>query len=426
MPASGPTVRLPDAAWRETPELRTLVGTFAAAGAQVRFVGGCVRDTLAGRPVKDVDIATPLLPAEVTAILRAAGLKVVPTGIAHGTVTAVVNRHPFEITTLRRDVDTDGRHAVVAFTADWRADAARRDFTMNALSATPDGRVFDYFDGCADLAAGRVRFVGPASDRITEDYLRILRFFRFFAHYGRPPPDAEAVAACRGLAAHLSALSAERVRDETLKLLAAPDPSAAWRLMAETGVAREILGEDGDWVRLARLVAIEGEADPIRRLAALVADAATLPGLAARLKLTNADRDRLLAIAAAGRPDGLPRDAAEARRMAYALGREDLGRQVVRDGLLLAAAGAADPGPLLALRRALDGWTVPRFALAGRDAVGLGLCAGPQVGRVLRAVEDWWVAGGFAAGRDECLDELKRRIAAPKGGDAGAGRTDGL
>ncbi|MEE8534186.1 MAG: CCA tRNA nucleotidyltransferase, partial [Alphaproteobacteria bacterium] len=227
----------------KAPATRAVVDALTADSAEVRFVGGCVRDAVAGRKVTDVDIATPDPPETVTRLLEAAGIRVVPTGIAHGTVTAVIRHRHFEITTLRRDVETYGRRAKVAFTDDWTADAARRDFTINALFCDPDGTLYDPFGGIDDLDAGRVRFVGDAVKRIKEDVLRLLRFFRFYAHYGRPPPDAEALAACRAMARALPGLSGERVSAELLRLLAAPDPAAVLALMIEAEVLAFVLPE---------------------------------------------------------------------------------------------------------------------------------------------------------------------------------------
>ncbi len=266
--------RLAPQPWMEAPATRAVIAALTARGAQVRFVGGCVRDALLGRPVTDVDIATPDEPGRVIELLETAGLKAVPTGVDHGTVTAVAFGRPFEITTLRHDVETYGRRARVAFTDDWTADAARRDFTFNAMSCSPEGRIHDPFGGIADLRARRVRFVGRAEDRIREDVLRLLRFFRFYAHYGAPPPDPEALSAARSLAPLLPTLSGERIAAETLKLLAAPDPAPVMGLMREQGVLAHVLPEAQRIDRLARLTAIETALglplEPVRRLAAVL------------------------------------------------------------------------------------------------------------------------------------------------------------
>ncbi|MGE4220379.1 MAG: CCA tRNA nucleotidyltransferase, partial [Alphaproteobacteria bacterium] len=264
------TGRIEPQPWMTEPATQRVMRALAEGGAGARFVGGCVRDALLGRPIRDIDIATDGSPERVTAILAAAGIKVVPTGFAHGTVTAVVDHRGFEITTLRVDVETFGRHARVAFTDDWVADAARRDFTFNAMSLETDGTLHDPFGGEADLRARRVRFVGAARQRIEEDVLRLLRYFRFHAHYGAPPPDAEALDACRAMAPRLPDLSAERVAAELMKLLAAPDPVPVLRLMRAEGVLARVLDEARDLARLARMVRIDAAADPLRRLAALL------------------------------------------------------------------------------------------------------------------------------------------------------------
>jgi poly(A) polymerase len=397
----------PEPDWMRDPTTRRVMAALAAAGPAPRFVGGCVRNALLGRPVEDIDIATPLAPEAVMAALRAAGIKAVPTGIAHGTVTAVADHRPFEITTLRVDVETHGRHATVAFTDDWQADAARRDFTMNALSAEIDGTVHDYFGGIEDARAGRVVFVGDAARRIAEDYLRILRFFRFHAHYGRVPPDAATRAAIRGHVAGLDRLSGERLRQELRKLLLAPDPVPAWRLAIDAGAAAAVIGEDGAVDRLAGLVALEPEADWIRRLAGLLTlgpDA--VPARADRLRLSNAEKKRLVALCTP--PPDLPADADGPALRAW------LWRQGVADGrdrlqLLLAGAPADDPRRAL-LPTALA-WDPPRFPLTGRDVARIGIPPGPRTGALLRAVEDWWIARDFAPDRDACLAELARRAA---------------
>src|SRR5215470_14951797 len=280
--------RLPAQPWMLETATRDVLAALTADGDPARFVGGCVRDALLGRPVADIDIATPAPPDRVLALLARAGIRALPTGIAHGTVTALADRRHFEITTLRHDVSTDGRRAVVAFTADWAADAARRDFTINALFCDAEGRVYDHVGGLADLAARRVRFVGDARTRIREDVLRLLRFFRFYAQLGVPPPDEAALAAAGELAPLLPLLSGERVRAELLRLLASPDPAAVLRLMQAHGVLAHLLPPGLDLDRLAGLVAVEqrvaGAADPLRRLAALLHDAAAAAALGDRLR----------------------------------------------------------------------------------------------------------------------------------------------
>lgn len=407
-----PAARLPAQPWMTAPETRRVLDALAAGNADARFVGGCVRDAWLGRPVKDIDIATHATPERVMDLLRAAGVKAIPTGIAHGTVTAVVGTGHYEITTLRRDVETFGRHARVAFTDDWREDAARRDLTMNALSCAPDGRLFDPFGGLADLAAGRVRFVGDPRQRIAEDVLRLLRFFRFHAHYGHGDPDAEALAAVAELAPRLPALSGERVQGELFRLLSAPDPAAPWRLMLGAGVLEHLLPAATDPERLDRLVAVDralgDRPDSLLRLAAaLPRDRAAALAVAERLKLSNADRDRLDCAAEPPHPVSAGDDPVLRRHALYRLG--DAGRY--RDLIRLAAADAPGPAPAAAIRAALDEAVLLdglRFPIAGRDLLALGVPRGPRVGAILAAVEGWWVARDFRPDRDACLAEARR------------------
>ena len=363
---------LPPADWRDRAGLAELV----AALKDARFVGGAVRDTLLGLPVSDVDLATPLEPPEVVHRLEAAGIKAIPTGIAHGTVTAVSQGTVVEVTTLRRDIATDGRHAVVAYTDDWHEDAARRDFTINALYADPSsGRVDDFFGGADDLAARRVRFIGDPLRRISEDHLRILRFFRFHARFGEVV-DAEGLAACALRANDLMALSRERIAAELLKLLVAPGAVAAMRLMLDHGILRAVLPEMADADGLASLASRESAAgippDAIRRLAALV-PAPDADEVGARLKLSNADRKRLVA-ATGGAGDEGP------RALAYRVGVTS-----AVDRLLLAGA---DPA-------AIKGWRPPRLPIGGGALVARGLDKGPAVAAALKQVENHWVAEGF-------------------------------
>ncbi len=367
------------------PAVRRLLTLLPAA----RLVGGCVRDALAGRPAADVDLATPETPAAVTATLAAAGLRVVPTGLAHGTVTALLDGRPYEITTLRRDVLTDGRHAEVAWTDDWREDAARRDFTINALSLDPAGALHDYFGGAADLAAGRVRFVGEAGARVAEDTLRILRFFRFQARYGAGPPDPDAIAAIAAGVRGIARLSAERVWSELKRILQAPDPDAAVQLMAATGVLAATIPEGAVPARTASL-----PPDPVLRTAALLTG--DRAAFAARLRLSGAEAERLAALA--GPPPG--GDDAELRRQLA-----DTEPAILEGRSLLA-------GQPEAMRQRLRAIPRPVFPLEGRDALAAGLPPGPRVGVLLRAVRAWWLAAGCTPGAAACRAELARLAAA--------------
>jgi poly(A) polymerase len=392
------------------PATLAVLAALTADGTPARFVGGCVRDAVAGLPVKDVDVATPLPPDEVARRIAAAGLRAVPTGIEHGTVTAVSGGRPFEITTLRRDVATDGRRAVVAFTDDWDEDASRRDLTFNALSLEPDGRLHDPFGGLDDLAAGRVRFIGDPRQRIREDVLRLLRFFRFLARYGRQPPADDQLAACRELAPLLPRLSGERVRAELLRLLSAEDPLPAWRPMIAEGILDHVLPEAVDPARLERMAAHDralGLApDGLLRLAAAIGGDGR--AAAERLRLSNAERDRLLRALTPPWPVVPDMGERERRRALYRLGADGY-----RDLAMLAAAGdpAADGGVLRDDLAAAAAWDPPAFPLKGSDALERGVPAGPRVGELLAAVEAWWEEADFRPGRDACLAELERRIA---------------
>jgi len=399
--------------WMTAPETAAVFDALEAEGGAdcARVVGGCVRNALIGQPISDIDIATTLPPERVIEALKAAKLKSVPTGVEHGTVTAVSGGKPFEVTTLRRDVSTDGRRAVVAFTDDWLADAERRDFTLNALYAQRDGAIFDPTGhGVADARAGRIVFVGEATQRIREDYLRILRFFRFLAWYGKGPPDAEAVAACEALKDQIATLSAERISKELLKLLAAPDPREAAALMARTGVLATILPEPIDLERFNGMVAIEEdqlfETEEVLRLAALLPDDQVgATKFAERLRLSNADRDR---IAAALSPTPVlkswmsPR---EIRRMVYRLG-----PRAFRDRAKLAWA-RADRSAVTPQWRGMialgEGWSPPTFPLTGDDVVTAGVPKGPMVGQVLREVEDWWIDHDFIDDKLSAVEKLK-------------------
>ena len=421
--------RLPPQPWMTDPSARAVVAALDAEGAEVRFVGGCVRNALLGRPVADVDVATPDPPETVIRLLEAAGLKAVPTGIDHGTVTAVADHKPFEVTTLRVDVETFGRHARVAFTDDWQADAARRDLTMNALSCRPDGTLFDYFGGLDDLRDGRIRFVGDARARIEEDYLRLLRFFRFQALYGKVPADPAVLEIAEALAPELARLSGERVRDELLKTLRAVDPVPVLEIMIARKVLDAVLPEELGTAVLAALIAVElrgsgaQEApDALRRLAALLRpERSAALAVAVRLRLSNAERDRLVLLAegedylkvdAAVFEHGIEDDGRALRRLLYRLGPENL-RDVLMIDFARRRAAGREPAPAT-LERALaeaEGWEAPRFPLKGRDLLALGVPPGPEVGELLDRVEAWWIEQDFRPTRAECLEKAK----APQG-----------
>ncbi len=396
-----PTFHIAPPAWASDPALLAVL----AALPQARMVGGCVRDAIAGRPVADVDLATPEPPDAVTRALRDAGLKVVPTGLQHGTVTAVSGGRGYEVTTLRRDESTDGRHATVAWTGDWQEDAARRDFTINAMSMSRDGGVWDYFGGAQDLAAGLVRFVGDPAARIAEDYLRVLRFFRFQARYGAGPPDPVALQALRDGVPGLARLSPERVWSELKRILATPDPRGAVALMAELGVLPALLPPPLDPARLARLVAAGAPPEPLLRLLALC-PAAGAP-LAEALHMATNERDRLLALhGPAPAPD---MDDNALRRLLA-----DAPPGAVPGRTWLAQADAAPDGGgngWPALHARLAALPRPRFPLAGRDALALGVPAGPAIGVLLAGVRDWWTSGGCVADAAACRAELARRAA---------------
>ena len=378
-------LKLDAAKWRKKRGMKRLLAAIGGREGLTRYVGGSIRDDLLGLPVSDIDLATRIPPDEVIRRLEKAKIKAVPTGIDHGTVTAVSDGHPFEITTLRRDVSTDGRRATVAFTDDWKEDAARRDFTINALSADPDtGELFDYFGGLADLEQRHIRFIGDPLQRIAEDHLRILRFFRFHARFDAGEPDGAAIEACTARANDLMGLSRERIADELLKLLAVPDPSPTVEIMLARGILKPVLPEiaSSRLGGLKRLIAAERaatiDADPVRRLAVLLpSDPAVAEDVAARLRLSNKAKKRL--VCAVGPAKGPP------ATLAYRLG-----VPCAVDRLLLAgnAPQAAQ----------MTSWHAPRLPISGGQLIKRGLAEGPLVARTLRRIEDSWVEAGFPQG----------------------------
>ena len=366
--------------------IKRLLNALDARQGTARFVGGAVRDLLLGEKPGDLDLATTLQPDEVVRRLEAAGIKAVPTGIEHGTVTAVSSGTVVEVTTLRSDVSTDGRRATVAFTDDWAEDAGRRDFTINALYADPyNGELFDYFGGLDDLKSRTVRFIGDPLQRIAEDHLRILRYFRFHARYGHGSPDPHALEACVDRANDLMALSRERIADELLKLFALDDPTPTVRLMVERGLFAPVVPEVSDVDRLGRLVAAERTGrirpDPLRRLAAMLPpEPQTAERIGARLKLSNKAKKRLSS--AADQNLGL-----NPRALAYRIGVEG-----AVDRLLLSGQPAE--------ARTISKWSPPRLPIGGGDIIARGVPEGPEVARTLRRIEDAWVAAGFPGGAE--------------------------
>jgi poly(A) polymerase len=418
---TGPAGIIPPQQWMRAPATRAVVAALTAEGAGLRFVGGCVRDALAGRAIRDIDIATKLAPEEVMRLLEAAGLKAIPTGVAHGTVTAVAHGEPFQITTLRVDVESYGRRAKVAFTDDWIADAARRDFTFNALSCDPDGSYYDPFDGAADLAAGRVRFVGEARARIEEDYLRLLRFFRFQAHFGKQPPDPEILDVAASLAPNLAQLSGERVRDELFRLLEAPDPVPVVEIVIARRILRAVVPTLDDAALLRALMRVEAPPppiDPVLRLAALVAPGRRgAEALAERLRLSNHQRFALVYLL--DPPLDPPVDLGgtqvslkDRHRAVRKLG-APLFQKVLRLYWARHHLGDEQAKPGAALQEALveaERLAGIAFPLFGRHALALGVRQGPALGDLLEAVEEWWAERDFAPSREDCLARLKEMI----------------
>ncbi|MFN7010484.1 MAG: CCA tRNA nucleotidyltransferase [Allorhizobium sp.] len=409
---------LSNESWFTDPALQRLFALLNADGGEARVAGGAVRNSLMGLPVADIDLATTLAPETVMERAKAAGIKAEPTGIEHGTVTLVLNGRGFEVTTLRRDVETDGRRAKVAFGTDWQEDAERRDLTINALYVGADGEVIDLVGGLPDIETRTVRFIGDADTRIAEDYLRILRFFRFFAHYGGGRPDAAGLKACSRAKDKLSTLSAERIWAETKKLLSARDPGRALLWMRQSGVLGAILPETEKWGidAIPALVAAEqtlGWApDPMLRLCAIVPkDADRLAALSERLRLSNAEAACLDRYARAPRPNVETGDAAFDRDL-YRFGKGGM-ISALKIDLAQARVGAEhDPkamaraGRLSALLQRAERFERPVFPLSGADVLSAGVAPGPKVGELLKAVEDVWIGSNFSFDREKLLTRL--------------------
>ncbi len=400
MTADGRTERkLTEAAWLRSGPLAHLLGVLDRNGEEARVVGGAVRNALLGLPVDEIDVATTAIPDEVVRRVEGAGFKAVPTGIEHGTVTVVIDGQPFEVTTLRQDVETFGRHAKVAFGRDWKADAERRDFTINAFSARADGSVYDYVGGLADLSAHRVRFIGDPKQRIEEDYLRILRFFRFHAAYGTSDHlDREGLAACIVGRNGLDQLSRERVRMEVMKLVVAPHATPTLIAMTDAGLTLRVLGGVTYLASFEMMAKVEAAAgmtpDPVQRLGALgVWVAEDAERLWQRLRLTNAEHERLASMGEGWRQISPAYGEQTAHALLYRLG-----PQHFADHALLAWARASEgahDGVWRALATLPQRWTAPAFPLKAADFMSRGVGKGPMLGVVMREAEDAWIRAGF-------------------------------
>lgn len=391
-----PLPSLHKAAWLNEPRLQQVMAVIKLGGGEVRVAGGAVRNALLGVPISDVDLATTMLPQDVMRVCKEAGFGVHPTGYEHGTVTVVNGGVPFEVTTLRRDVETDGRRAVVAFTSDWVEDAVRRDFTMNAMYCDAAGKIYDFTNGYVDLLRNRIRFVGDANARIKEDYLRILRFFRFHARFGKGAPDRNALDACAKLKSGLKKISAERIRQEIFKLVVAPRAVPTLKIMAALDVLKIIIPYTDDWRLIGRL-----PDDAMLRLYALAKKPENLQDI---LRLSNAEAQRIDELAAA--PDLSPQfKPPEQRAMLY-----HLGEQAWQDSVELswARGRASKLNPQWqALLELPKHWPILKLPINGQDLLEAGIASGPYMGEMLRSLEDWWVASDFAPTREELLERLK-------------------
>ena len=418
MESAAPATTRLDVDWLRTGELARILALLDSGGEEARVVGGAVRNALLHEPLGDIDIATTALPEEVVRRVEAAGCKAVPTGIEHGTITVVADGQPFEVTTLREDIETDGRHAKVIFGRDWRRDAERRDFTMNALFLGRDGTVHDYVGGLADIAQRRVRFIGDAATRIAEDYLRILRFFRFHAAYGHGGlPDADGLHACIVARAGLDTLSRERVRMELLKLMLARHAVPALAVMAETGLIEIVLGGVPLLASLSNLIKLEASLslppDPARRLAALgVLVTEDAERLRERLRLTNAESERLVSVGDAWRRIVVGLSEQAARALLYRLGPDGY-----LDRVLLAWSrapeGVADP-QWRALATLPSRWKAPQFPLKAADFMARGVEKGPRLGAAMRAAEVAWIEAGFPLDREALARIVEEAVASDR------------
>lgn len=380
---------------------------FKSLKGNVRFVGGCVRDALLGIKAKDIDLAGTYLPEEATKLLENNGIRVIPTGIEHGTITAIINKKPFEITTLRSDIECYGRHAKVQFTDDWQEDAARRDFTMNAMSCDADGKIYDYFNGQSDLKAGIVRFVGNAEERCKEDVLRILRFFRFNAHYSGKQVDKDGLAACKKFAEQINELSGERIQAEMLKLLSAPNPLQIMQAMQDAGISEVSFNTAVNLNNLGNLVAAEKDVktqiNPLLRLALIIKNG-KWQDVATRWKLSNKDKNYLKIITSNYSKLSKSSSTAEQRKLI-----RSLDKGLFKDIALINWANSPQDGEfyLKAINNAAN-WQVPSFPVKGKDLLDIGIEPGPNMGATLKKAENWWESGEYKADKQEIISYIKK------------------
>ena len=396
--------------WMTQHQTVSVLDALHSGSQPARFVGGCVRDSILGKPVKDYDIATPELPKRIIQLTEKAGLRAIPTGIEHGTITVVSGGIAFEITTLREDVKTFGRHAEVVFTEDWEKDAARRDLTLNALYCDADGTVYDPINGLPDLQKGLIKFIGDPRVRIAEDVLRILRYFRFFAYYGKLPGDRNSLSACGDFSIQLGKLSANRVWREFSKILAAPDPTHTMKLMSQVGVLENILFSKIQLDCLESLIFSEKKyakinPDSIRRLVAMThLDEPSVKSLSKRLNLPGFDRNRLMGLATPAVLPDVESDDKENRKILF-----QLGENIFRDLVLLGSASSPqfDWSKLMSLP---DRLPIPPFPISGKDLIQHGIPEGQEIGKILETVKIWWANGGFSSDREMCLKKIKELV----------------
>lgn len=401
--------------WLRSEPIQTLFDLLEGAGGEAMVAGGAVRNSLMGLSVRDVDVATTLLPHDVIASVEAGGHKAVPTGIEHGTVTVVVSGASFEVTTLRQDIETNGRHAVVRFGTDWTEDAKRRDLTINALYCDRNGRIFDFVDGFGDIRSGVVRFIGQADERISEDALRILRFFRFFAWYGSGRPDEQGLKACSAARDKLSGLSAERVWAELKKLLGAANPGRALLWMRTTSILTALLPETEKWGidSIPGLIELERargwEPDALLRLMAMTRPhEESISSLSDRLSLSNRERERLVHWAVSTAPNS-ETAFGELEKLLYR-GRQ----QGIVDAMKLGAVHLANRDnrdaaeEMIALIEHAQDWQKPVFPVSGKDLQGVGIKPGPEMGSLLKSLEERWIDSGFELERETLLAEINK------------------